>query len=246
MAPRTRKAAAELSAETLPRHVAVIMDGNGRWAQQRLLPRAAGHTAGMSRVKMIMTRSSELGIRFLTLYAFSTENWKRPKREVSFLMNLVIEYMKKELRAMDELNIQIGTLGDISQLPDPVVRVLEDGKKTTAANTGLHVNLALNYGSRAEITRAAQGIAARVQTGSLAVEDITEETVAQHLETAGQPDPDLLIRTSGEERLSNFLLWQLAYAELYFASVFWPDFDQEEYDKALSAYAARARRYGAV
>lgn len=236
----------EPALRVLPRHVAVIMDGNGRWAKKRMLPRVAGHAAAMKRVKMIMTKSSELGIGYLTLYAFSTENWKRPKDEVSFLMNLVIEYMKKELQAMDDLDIRVCTLGDISLLPDAVCQVLDNAKRTTADNQGLQVNLALNYGSRAEIVRAAADIGRLVQDGLLSPEDITEELFAAHLETAGQPDPDLLIRTSGEERLSNFLLYQLAYSELYFTPIYWPDFDESEYMKALLEYQNRDRRYGGL
>lgn len=230
----------------LPEHVAVIMDGNGRWAKKRHLPRVAGHKAGMRRVKMIMTRSSQLGIRYLTLYAFSTENWNRPQNEVSFLMNLVIEYMKKELRAMHELNIRISTLGDISKLPKPVTEVLEDAKEYTSKNSGLTVNLALNYGSRAEIVSAAAKVARACVSGGLDPEALTEEAFSGFLETAGIPDPDFVIRTSGEERLSNFMLYQIAYAELYFTPVLWPDFTEEEYDAALAEYMKRSRRYGAL
>lgn len=246
MALKRRQTAGSPDNCQLPRHVAVIMDGNGRWAKKRLLPRAAGHTAGMSRVKSIMTRSSELGIEYLTLYAFSTENWSRPQEEVSFLMNLVIEYMKKELQAMHALNIRIRTLGDISVLPQPVVDVLDDAKEHTSGNTGLNVCLALNYGGRAEIAAAGSSLARKCLEGELRPEEITEEMFASALETKDIPDPDLVIRTSGEQRLSNFLLYQLAYAELYFTPVLWPDFGDREYDEALAAYQDRNRRYGRV
>lgn len=246
MALKRRNQKSPLVPENLPRHVAVIMDGNGRWAQKRLLPRVAGHTAGMSRVKSIMTRSAQLGIGYLTLYAFSTENWKRPREEVSFLMNLVVEYMKKELQAMHELNIRVRTLGDITVLPQPVADVLNDAVEYTAGNTGLTVVLALNYGGRSEIAAAGAELARRCVQGELRPEDIDEDVFAGVLETADIPDPDLIIRTSGEQRMSNFLLFQLAYAELYFTPVLWPDFDEEEYDEALRVYQQRNRRYGRI
>lgn len=236
----------EVAPEKLPRHVAVIMDGNGRWAKKRLLPRSAGHTAGMYKVKSIIRLSSDLGIRCLTLYAFSTENWKRPKQEVGFLMKLLIEFLNKELDEMHERNVIFRTIGDTTQLPAAVQDVLAGAIRKTQNNTGLTVNIALNYGSRAEIARAVRNIAGEVEAGRLRSDQITEEKFTSFLTTSGQPDPDLLIRTSGEERLSNFLLWQLAYAELYFTPVLWPDFDDEEYMKALTSFAKRDRRYGGV
>lgn len=232
--------------DILPRHVAVIMDGNGRWAKKRLLPRSAGHTAGMYKVKSIIRLSSDLGIRSLTLYAFSTENWKRPKQEVSFLMKLLIEFLQQELEEMHARNVVFRTIGDTAVLPGAVQEVLRGAIEKTKNNTGLTVNIALNYGSRSEIAGAARQAALEVQRGTLRPEDVTEEKLDSLLETAGQPDPDLLIRTSGEERLSNFLLWQLAYAEFYFTPVLWPDFDEKEYLKALQAYAERDRRYGGI
>lgn len=240
------KQAEELNSNALPQHVAVIMDGNGRWAKKRFLPRAAGHTAGMRRVKSIMIRSSELGIRYLTLYAFSTENWKRPEAEVSFLMNLVIEYLKKELQAMCDLDIRIRTEGDISALPSAVVDMLELAKEQTKDNKGLTVNLALNYGSRAEIAQTAADLARECAEGSMNPDEITEELFTERMGASGVPDPDLVIRTSGEQRLSNFLLYQLAYAELYFTPVLWPDFDDKQYDAALLEYQKRSRRFGGV
>ena len=228
--------------QRLPVHVAVIMDGNGRWARSRGLPRSAGHRAGVERVRTIIRMSSDIGIKHLTLYAFSTENWKRPKDEVGTLMKLLVEYLRQELAELHEKNVRILTLGDISKLPKEVVGEVERAKRTTGSNTGLTVNMAINYGSRQEITAAvkkAVDIKAKAQ-------EVDEELITSLLYTAGQPDPDLMIRTSGEKRLSNFLLFQLAYAELYFADVHWPDFDEEEYSKALADFASRDRRFGAV
>jgi undecaprenyl diphosphate synthase len=236
----------ELDLNKLPVHVAVIMDGNGRWAKKRFLPRAAGHRAGMYKVKTIIRMSSDIGIKHLTLYAFSTENWKRPKEEVGALMSLLIEFLQKELDEMHERGVVFRTIGDISKLPQAVIDVLENAKQKTRNNTGLALNIALNYGSRIEIANAVKQIAAEVKAGTLAIEDITQDTVSGHLETAGQPDPDFMIRTSGEERLSNYLLYQLAYAEFYFTPVYWPDFDEHEYEKALLEYQNRQRRYGGL
>lgn len=240
------RAKAELNPELLPQHVAVIMDGNGRWAKRRLLPRSAGHTAGMFKVKSVIRMSSDLGIRYLTLYAFSTENWKRPESEVSFLMKLLVQFLEQELDEMHARNVVFRTIGDVTSLPDPVQQVLRGAVEKTKNNSGLTVNIALSYGSRAEIAQAAQRAAAEVLSGQLAPEEITEELLGSYLETGGQPDPDLLIRTSGEERLSNFLLYQLAYTEFYFTPVQWPDFDEAEYTKALEAYSRRQRRYGGI
>ncbi|MEG0256722.1 MAG: isoprenyl transferase [Christensenella sp.] len=236
----------ELDLDKLPAHVAIIMDGNGRWAKKRALPRVAGHRAGMSKVKTIIRMSSDIGIKYLTLYAFSTENWKRPKEEVGALMGLLIEYLQRELDEMHERNVVFNTIGDITKLPQAVIDVLENAKHKTKDNTGMTLNIALNYGSRVEITAAVKKIAAEVKNGVLAAEDITEQTISDNLETAGQPDPDFMIRTSGEERLSNYLLYQLAYAEFYFTPVYWPDFDEQEYEKALLEYQNRQRRYGGI
>lgn len=236
----------ELDLNKLPVHVAIIMDGNGRWAKKRFLPRAAGHRAGMYKVKTIIRMSSDIGIKHLTLYAFSTENWKRPKEEVGALMSLLIEFLQKELDEMHERGVVFRTIGDISKLPQAVIDVLENAKQKTRNNTGLTLNIALNYGSRIEIANATKQIAAEVKAGTLAIEDITQDTISGHLETAGQPDPDFMIRTSGEERLSNYLLYQLAYAEFYFTPVYWPDFDEREYEIALLEYQNRQRRYGGL
>ncbi|BDF58503.1 isoprenyl transferase [Christensenellaceae bacterium] len=235
-----------LDMNNLPTHVAIIMDGNGRWAKKRMMPRVAGHRAGMGKVKTIIRMSSDIGIKYLTLYAFSTENWKRPQEEVGALMGLLIEYLQKELDEMHEKNVIFNTIGDITKLPQEVIAVLENAKEKTKNNTGMTLNIALNYGSRAEIAEAVGKIAQKVKDGRLRVEEIDTQTISDHLETAGQPDPDYMIRTSGEERLSNYLLYQLAYAEFYFTPVYWPDFDEAEYEKALIEYQGRQRRYGGL
>jgi len=226
----------------LPMHVAVIMDGNGRWAKKRGLPRAAGHRAGVERVRTIIRMSSDIGIKYLTLFAFSTENWKRPDQEVNTLMGLLLEYLKKELAELNEKNVRILTLGDLSRLPREVAEEIERAKRTTKDNTGLTVNMAVNYGGRQEIT----GAVIKAVAEGRKPEEITEEYISSLLFTAGQPDPDLMIRTSGESRISNFLLYQLAYAELYFSDTLWPDFDEIEYKKALDAFASRNRRFGGI
>ncbi len=226
----------------LPVHVAIIMDGNGRWAKKRGLPRAAGHRAGVERVRTIIRMSSDIGIKYLTLFAFSTENWKRPDDEVSVLMGLLLEYLKKELAELHEKNVRIMTLGDLSKLPKEVKDEIERAKRTTKDNTGLTVNMAVNYGGRQEIVDA---LKKAVSEGKSAGE-IDEKYVSSLLSTAGQPDPDLIIRTSGETRISNFLLYQMAYAEFYFPDKLWPDFDEAEYRKALDVFVSRDRRFGGV
>lgn len=244
---RKQKANIEnIDLNALPVHVAIIMDGNGRWAKQRLLPRVAGHRAGMHKVKDIIRMSSDIGIRHLTMYAFSTENWKRPKAEVGALMGLLIEFLTKELAELHEKNVIFRTIGDISKLPDEVIAVLENARETTKHNTGMTLNIALNYGSRVEIVDAVRAIVREACDGALEVGQIDEQAISDHLYTAGQPDPDLMIRTSGEERLSNYLLYQLAYAEFYFTDTFWPDFDEAAYEKALVEFQNRQRRYGGL
>ena len=232
----------DIDKQKLPAHVAVIMDGNGRWARRRGLPRSAGHRAGVERVRTIIRMSSDIGIKYLTLYAFSTENWKRPEKEVSTLLRLLLEYLRQELAELHEKNVRILTLGDLTRLPDEVRCEIELAKKTTGGNTGLTVNMAINYGARQEIVAA---VKAAVGDGK-SPEDIDEDYFASLLGTADQPDPDLMIRTSGEQRISNFLLYQLAYAELYFTNAFWPDFDEAEYAKALQFFGERDRRYGGI
>ncbi len=231
-----------LNKKRLPRHVAVIMDGNGRWAKAKGLPRSAGHRAGVERVRTIIRMSSDIGIRYLTLFAFSTENWKRPADEVGVLMKLLVEYLTKELAELHQKNVCIKTLGDISALPEGVVREISRAVKTTQDNTGLTVNMAVNYGARQELVNAVKTAVSEARCEK----DIDESYLSSLLSTAGQPDPDLLIRTSGEQRISNFLLYQLAYAEFYFTDTLWPDFDELQYAKALECYADRERRYGGL
>jgi len=226
----------------LPAHVAVIMDGNGRWARKRGLPRAAGHRAGVERVRTIVRMSSDIGIKYLTLYAFSTENWKRPKDEVNTLMALLIEFLKKELAELHEKNVRILTLGDLSKLPRDVAAEIERAKNTTKENTGLTLNMAINYGARQEIAEAVK----KALIEKKDPDEVTESYVSSLLYTAGQPDPDLIIRTSKETRLSNFLLYQAAYSELYFTKTLWPDFDEAQFAKALKSYAERKRRFGGI
>ena len=228
----------------LPTHVAIIMDGNGRWAKKRGLPRIMGHREGMKSVRAVVEESRRLGIKVLTLYAFSKENWQRPWQEVSFLMGLLEEYLKKEVDELHEKNIQLRAIGEIELLPPKVLSLLKSSIKKTAANKGMILNLALSYGGRAEIAHAARLIAEACLRGDLKPEEITEELFSHYLYTYDLPDPDLLIRTSGEMRISNFLLYQCAYTEFYITPTLWPDFRQEEYWKALEEYASRERRFG--
>ncbi|MDI3327208.1 MAG: isoprenyl transferase [Alicyclobacillaceae bacterium] len=230
----------------LPRHVAIIMDGNGRWARRRGLPRVAGHRAGMKAVKEVTRAADEMGIQILTLYAFSTENWKRPRDEVDYLMRLPEEFLDRELQELQDNGVQVRLLGDPSALPPHTRRAVEIAVKRTEANKGLILNFALNYGGRAEIVRAVKDIAREVREGTLSPEEIDESLFASRLQTGALPDPDLLIRTSGELRISNFLLWQIAYAELWFTDVLWPDFTKEHLYEAVRAYQSRSRRLGAV
>lgn len=232
-----------LRRETLPRHVAIVMDGNGRWAQKRGLPRSFGHRAGTERLREIIRFSSDAGIQALTLYAFSTENWRRPEEEKSVLFSLLIEYFNSEIDELHENNVRITIFGEKDPFPEKVRAALLRAEDKTRQNTGLRLNIALNYGSRAEILRAARLAAQEaVKAGAYP----GDEAFLSHLYSAGQPELDLMIRTSGEERLSNFLLWQAAYAELYFTPVLWPDFTKEEYIRALIEFAHRGRRFGGL
>ena len=232
--------------EALPRHVAIIMDGNGRWATSRGLPRSAGHAAGTEALRDIIRASDDWGIEALSLYAFSTENWSRSKEEVAALMGLLLKYFNSEIDELDEKNVKITILGDVDGMPEPQRQALRNAMARTEDNTGLRLNIALNYGGRAELTRAARRLAQAVKDGELEPEDIDEDEFAANLYTAGLPDVDLLIRTSGEMRTSNFLPWQLAYAEMVFDDCFWPDFDRARYMKCLGVYASRDRRFGGV
>jgi undecaprenyl diphosphate synthase len=234
------------SGPSLPRHVAIIMDGNGRWAERRGLARSAGHRAGVRAVKRVVTSAADAGLEFLTLYAFSLENWGRPKREISALMRLLYQTTKRELREMAENNVRLMTTGDTHGLPSSQRDAVLEAIERTRDNTGLVLNLALNYGGRAEIIGAVKQIAAKVAAGTLAQDAIDERVFAQHLQTNGLPDPDLLIRTSGERRLSNFLLWQTSYTELYVTDILWPDFHDEDLFTAIRDYQSRERRFGRV
>ena len=231
-------------AGALPRHVAIIMDGNGRWAKAHRFSVSRGHRQGTETLREIIRHTDDLGIEALSLYAFSTENWRRPPEEVAALMQLILDFFASEIDELDAKNVRILILGDKEGLPEKQRQTLREAEARTAGNTGLRLNIAVNYGSRAELARAARDIAAEAAAGRLRPEEIGEETLARYLYTAGQPEVDLLIRTSGEMRLSNFLLYQLAYAEMIFPTVLWPDFTVEEYDRCLRAFADRDRRYG--
>ena len=230
--------------ERVPAHVAIIMDGNGRWAQKRNLPHMAGHNAGMQAMKEIVKASSSLGVKHLTVYAFSTENWKRSIEEINGIFKLLILYIEKELKELHENNVKVRILGDYEKLPKNAVKSLERSLETTKDNTGLQFNIALNYGGRDEILRAVQKLAEKVKDGSLSAEEITEAMLSENLYTAGIPDPDMIVRTSGEMRLSNYLLWQCAYSEFIFTDVLWPDFTREEYEKTIEIFQNRKRRFG--
>ena len=230
--------------DRLPRHVAVIMDGNGRWAQRRGLSRLEGHRRGKEAVRNIVDTSREIGLSYLTLYAFSSENWQRPAQEVRALMGLLNRYLRTELRRMMRYNIRLQSVGDLERLPANVRKSLLDVIAATKDNTGLTVVLAISYGAREEIVAAVQALAEAVRTGQLDPQDIDEQTIGNMLWTADIPDPDLLIRTSGEFRISNFLLWQMAYTELYVTETLWPDFDQDAFLQALAEYQSRDRRFG--
>ena len=230
----------------VPQHVAMIMDGNGRWAKQRGMARVQGHNAGMKALKEIVKHSDVLGVKYLTVYAFSTENWKRPEDEVSGIFKLLVLYVKSEIAELNANNVRVNILGDWSIIPEASREAVRTAHATTEKNTGLVFNIALNYGGRAEILRAARAAAEKVRDGVISVEDIDEEIFSEGLYTAGMPDPDLIIRTGGEYRLSNFLTWQSAYSELVVTPVYWPDFTPEEYDKALEEFSSRDRRFGGI
>ena len=232
--------------EKIPSHIAIIMDGNGRWANKRALPRIAGHHEGMKNVRKITRYADDIGVNVLTLYAFSTENWKRPKTEVEFLMSLPEQFLSSFLPELMERNICVQTIGEINALPTGTKRALDKAIEATKNNTGLILNFAMNYGGRAEIVKAMQSMAHDVTQGNLTIDAIDENCVNQYLMTSHLPEPDLLIRTSGEIRLSNFMLWQLAYAEFWFTDVHWPDFNEETLAEAISVYQNRNRRYGGL
>ena len=232
----------ELDIKRIPRHIAIIMDGNGRWAKERGKERSYGHQAGVDTVRRITSECVRLGVKFLTLYTFSTENWSRPETEIAALMGLVLSSLEDEIFMKNNVRFQV--VGDIQRLPQSVQDKLQETMEHTAQNTAMTMVVALSYSSRWELTRAAQSIARDVKAGMLQPEDITEELMNERLETAFMPDPELLIRTGGELRISNYMLWQIAYSELYFCDTYWPDFDEADLHQAIASYQARQRRFG--
>jgi undecaprenyl diphosphate synthase len=230
----------------LPQHIAIIMDGNGRWAKQRHLPRSAGHRAGFETAKKVVRLCAERGIRALTLFAFSSENWKRPAGETSDLMGLVFKALQNDIKELHENNIQFRIAGDYAGLSEKLQKGILEAEKLTQNNTGLKLVIAFNYGGRWDVTQAARRLSQAVALGQIKPEDIDEATLSGYLSTHGLPDPDLFIRAGGDQRISNFLLWQLAYTELYFTEIFWPEFNAEHLEKALNFFASRERRFGAL
>lgn len=233
-----------MNANNVPRHIAVIMDGNGRWAKKRLLPRVAGHKAGVDAVREIVRCCVEKKIEVLSLFAFSSENWQRPEQEVSYLMELFLTALEREAKKLHKQNIQLRIIGDRTRFDAKLREHINTAEQLTAANTGLKLVIAANYGGRWDIAQAMQQIARAIEEGQLKSQDISAELIQRYVTLADLPEPDLFIRTSGEQRISNFLLWQLAYAELYFTDVMWPDFNEAEFDKALAFFAGRERRFG--
>ena len=232
----------QLDTNNIPQHIAIIMDGNGRWAAEKGKPRSFGHQAGVDTVRRITSECTRLGVKYLTLYTFSTENWNRPATEVAALMGLVLTSLEDEIFMKN--NVRFRVIGDLKRLPEEVRQKLHETEEHTAANTAMTMVIALSYSSRWEITEATRQIANEVKAGTLNPADINEDTIAQHMATAFMPDPDLLIRTGGEERISNYLLWQIAYSELYFCDTCWPDFSEEELRRAIANYQQRQRRFG--
>lgn len=239
----------DLNNDNIPKHIAIIMDGNGRWAKEKNLPRSIGHTVAVENLNKIIKETSDIGVKYLTLYAFSTENWNRPAEEVNTLMRLLAEYLKKQLNELHKNNVIVKTIGDISRLPDICIEVLEKSMEKTKNNTGMILNLALNYGGRDDILYAVKGIFNDYLEGIISKEDINNinvEMFNNYLYTKNIPDPDLIIRTSGEQRLSNFLLWQCAYSEFWYTDVKWPDFSKENLHEAIKDYQLRNRRFGGI
>ncbi|CAH2213988.1 isoprenyl transferase [Tepidibacter aestuarii] len=230
----------------IPNHIAIIMDGNGRWAKKRFLPRTFGHKAGVETIREIVKECSSLGVGYLTLYAFSTENWKRPKDEVSALMNLLVQYLKKEIKELHENNVIFNTIGDISYLPSTAIKEIEKSKELTKYNTGLTLTLALNYGSRNDIKNAIVNILEDYKNKKIDIDDVDEDFIRNYLSTKSLPDPDILVRPSGEYRISNFLLWEIAYSEFWFSDIYWPDFRKENLHKLILDYQNRERRFGGL
>ena len=236
----------DIDLNRVPQHIAIIMDGNGRWAKSKFLPRVAGHKAGVETIRTVLRECKKLNVKYVTLYAFSTENWKRPKMEVDALMNLLSTYLKNEVATLHKENVKLTAIGDIESLPNQCLEELKKAIELTKNNTGCNLNLALNYGGRLDIKKALVNIIQDVKNNKINLDEIDENTISNHLSTKDIPDPDLVIRTSGEERLSNFLLWEVAYAEFYFTNVYWPDFDEKELQKAIFTYQNRDRRFGGI
>ncbi|GKX66301.1 isoprenyl transferase [Inconstantimicrobium mannanitabidum] len=235
-----------LDKNNIPKHIAIIMDGNGRWAEERNLPRALGHKAGVETIRKIVKECDRLGVKYLTLYAFSTENWKRPQEEVSALMKLLVEYLKNEFKELNENGVVINHIGDITRLPQNCQDELNKAYENTKNNTGVVLNLALNYGGRDEIIRGIKNIYKKVQKGEINIDSINGSTFSNYLYTANMPDPDIIIRPSGEQRLSNFMLWQCAYSEFWYSDINWPDFNEKDLEKAICDYQQRDRRFGGI
>ena len=236
----------EIDFNNLPCHIGVRLDGNGRWAKRRGLPRTAGHSAGADNLKTIVTECNNIGIKYITVYAFSTENWKRPQQEVDFLMNLLMNYLKNARKTLSGENVVIRAIGSRKELSEEMCRLIEDTEEFTAKNTGIVMNIALNYGGREEIVHAAKSLAEKSADGEIDFNEINEKMFSDYLYTAGQPDVDLLIRTSGEQRLSNFMLWQNSYAEMWFTKKCWPDFSKNDLYEAIFDFQNRGRRFGGV
>jgi len=238
------KTSTEIVSTKLPKHVAIIMDGNGRWAKKRFMPRFMGHKAGVETVRDVVRACAKKGIDVLTLFAFSSENWRRPKKEVSLLLELLTSALHREVKKLDENNVQLKIIGDRSVFGEKLLESIENAEQKTAHNTGLSLVIAVNYGGRWDITQAVQSVAQSIECGELKADQVDEELLGSRLSMHGLPVPDLFIRTGGEQRVSNFILWQLAYAEMYFTDTLWPDFDDTEFDLALASFTHRERRYG--
>ncbi len=243
---KKREAGKSAAPLAVPAHIGIIMDGNGRWAQKRRLPRSAGHKAGAENFRTITRYASKIGVKYLTLYAFSTENWQRPQEEVGALMGLFKDYLEEALRDFMDENIRVRFIGDVSAFSPELQKLIHEVEEASAVKTGMVLNLAMNYGGRAELVRAAAAFARDVQEGKASPDSLTEQEFSGYLYTAGQPDPDLIIRPSGEQRVSNFLLWQSAYAEFVYFDILWPDFRPEDLDEAIRVYSSRKRRFGGV
>ena len=236
----------EIDLNNLPVHIGVIMDGNGRWAKKRGLPRSAGHQAGADALKKIVTECNKMGIKYITVYAFSTENWKRPKEEVDFLMNLLLNYLRDAERTLAGENVVIRAIGSRAELTEEIQQQIVKTENFTKDNTGIVMNIAVNYGGREELVTATKAICEKVQKGEISIDDINQDSISDNIYTKDQPDPDFIIRTSNEQRLSNFMIWQASYSEFYFTETLWPDFSVNDLRKAILEYQSRNRRYGGV